>query len=169
MTTMINAKARFGLEGDKLFDYATSRYIKKFEYVDSDGFTFGSMVTPDGMWDMDEVASAIREGRYVEGAFMSNAAINAANLMNEANERAEALAAENATLAKRIRDLEAQLSIQPVTSLNRDNIVETHEATAFEEPAPDKAEQANVDFSKTIDQFETEGGPPTATEDAPTA
>lgn len=57
---LINAKPRFALEGDKLFDYQTSLYIKPEGTLEADG----------GVWDLEEVARLIREGKSIETAFL---------------------------------------------------------------------------------------------------
>lgn len=62
MTTLINARPRFGLEGDRLFCYLTSRY-----YDISDGL----LEDGNGVWDLAKVAELIRGGSTIETAFTS--------------------------------------------------------------------------------------------------
>lgn len=59
--SLVNAKARFGLEGDKLYDYLAGRYVK---------LTGGLMIEDEGgVWDAIQVASLIRAGKSIESAF----------------------------------------------------------------------------------------------------
>ena len=56
---MVNARARFGLEGDKVFDYETSQYLpSQGKHVCKDGFVF----------DLARVAQNIRENKFMETA-----------------------------------------------------------------------------------------------------
>lgn len=56
---LMNSRSRFGLEGDKIFDYVTSEYIPV-----SKGF----LDTPEGRWDLVKLAEFLRKGQFIEGA-----------------------------------------------------------------------------------------------------
>lgn len=56
---MVNARPRFGLEGDKVFDYETSQYLPaQGEHVSAEGFVY----------DLAVVAQLIRENKFLETA-----------------------------------------------------------------------------------------------------
>lgn len=59
---MKSPPVRFSLDGDKLFDYATSRYVP----------AEGIAETHDGYWNLTRVAQCIRDGQGIEVAYLSN-------------------------------------------------------------------------------------------------
>lgn len=101
---MINAKPRFGLEGERLFDYATSRYMDPV----------GVLEEPAGEWDLARVAELLRAGSTVEAAFTSKAAAEDRQLMQDVHaKQVHALNAENADLRKLLSQ-EAQMGSKEI-------------------------------------------------------
>ena len=56
--TIVNARARFGLEDGRIFDYATSKSFEAVGYLD----------TSDGRWDLAQLADCLRHGWFIEAA-----------------------------------------------------------------------------------------------------
>lgn len=59
---LINAKPRFGLDGDSLYDYVAKKYIP----------IKGVLVTDEGIWDLPKVAGLISSGSSIETALTGN-------------------------------------------------------------------------------------------------
>lgn len=95
--SLVNAKARFGLEGDKLYDYLAGRYVK---------LTGGLMIEDEGgVWDAMQVASLIRAGKSIESAFAKRIPVVTATDQANADFNAEVKRAELA-----LKDSEAMQS-----------------------------------------------------------
>lgn len=138
MSEIINAKPRFGLEGDTLFDYATSTNIPIVEGA--------KIETPEGVWHVAQVAELIRAGKSIETAFaplspeVQSVVNGLENKLNDAEAKLTGaldanlqLAQENDELRKANDDFRAQINdIHP--------------------SVPNAAEQARQDFAKTIDE-----------------
>jgi hypothetical protein len=96
MSTMVNAKVRFGLEGDRLFDYVTGRYIA----------AAGTMKTPEGVWNLPKVKELIAAGKGIEEAFTPSWAVHRISELLVARAKEAAPAAEPDAIDKANADFE---------------------------------------------------------------
>ncbi len=65
MGEMINARARFGLDGDTLYDYVAKQYVDVGVPIECQ----------EGTWDTYKVAELIRTGQSIETAFTVRSAL----------------------------------------------------------------------------------------------
>ena len=59
MSGLINARVRFAVEGEQIFDYVTSRYLPAQGKVEEEG----------GWWDLPLLHSLISSGQFIEASF----------------------------------------------------------------------------------------------------
>ena len=128
MTTLINARPRFGLEGERLFCYVSSRYYA----------AAGMMADGTGVWDLQKVAELIRGGAPIEAAFTLDASGELQHLRIECSELRESNESLSTQLGATTEALEA--------AMNKINQLTPQPDTA-ETPQPGKVEQAAADFN----------------------
>lgn len=129
MTTLINARPRFGLEGDRLFCYLTSRYYA----------AVGAMEDGIGVWDLQKVAELIRGGAPIESAFLVGDRLDLQHQLDSYAAENEKLKAANESLNAQLAATMEALDAAMNKISQQDDLKET--------PQPDKVEQAAADFN----------------------
>jgi hypothetical protein len=145
---MINAKPRFGLEGERLFDYVSSRYVD----------AHGVLQEHAGEWDLAYVAELLRAGTTIEVAFTSQASVERGKLQQDTHQKQiHALNAENTARKQKIQALELKVAeherkmVGGPDNMARDKVQQANAdfvagTPSNPNPLGDKVEQANRDF-----------------------
>lgn len=118
-----NARPRFGLEGEKLFDYKQSKYLA----------ASGQLAAPEGLWDLQKVAELLEQGVFIESALTPHSEggeTTRTDLASEevlaANEKLENqrihLHTENSELKTQVEAFRATIDVQQadISNLNGD-------------------------------------------------
>lgn len=138
MTTLINARPRFGLEGERLFCYVTSRYYD---------ITPGAMLESDeGVWPLEKVAELIRAGATIERALVVR---HSTPDISSELQRLRAKNEEDELHIVKLAEEIDQLKAGPQPESQPDKVEQAAADFNAATPAPaagDKVEQAKQDF-----------------------
>lgn len=127
---MINAKPRFGLEGERLFDYETSRYLDPVECYEVE----------HGYWNLVKVAECLHADKSIESAFTSHEAAHQLDALKASQQKqVHALNAENTAQNNKIQALELKLA-------EYQKVVVGGPDTMGRKAPEDKVQKANADF-----------------------